>query len=75
MTRKDQVFVANVAVIDPTQDTVALNVISQLTIVVTKLSTIVKIYKHRGLHKRHHFISMAMEVHNAPQHDMDHSIK
>jgi hypothetical protein len=54
---------------------VASNVISQLTIVPTKNSTIVKIRKYRGFHEGHRFISMAMKVHDAPQYDMDHSIR
>jgi hypothetical protein len=27
-----------------------------------------------GLHKGHHFIPMAIEVHGEPEHDMDHFI-
>jgi hypothetical protein len=45
---------------------VALNVISQLTSAVTELSTIVKIHDYKGLHEGHHFIPMAMKMHNAP---------
>jgi flagellar assembly factor FliW len=41
MTQEDQVLVANVVVIHPTQKTMALNVINQLTNVVAKLSAIV----------------------------------
>jgi hypothetical protein len=37
--------------------------------------TIAKICKYRRLHERHRFISMAMEVHIAPNRDMDHFIK
>jgi hypothetical protein len=40
-----------------------------------KLSAIVKIFKYRGLHEGHHFISMVMEVHGAPECDMDRFIK
>jgi hypothetical protein len=40
-----------------------------------KLNTIVKIHKYKGLHEGHHFIPMAMEVHHAPEHDMDHFIR
>jgi hypothetical protein len=40
-----------------------------------KLSPITKIRKYRRLHERHHFIPMAMEVHNAPGCDIDCFIK
>ncbi len=40
-------FVADVVVIDPTWETMALNVISQLVGVATKLSAIAKIRKYR----------------------------
>jgi len=53
---------------------VVLSVISQLTGAIAELTAIVKIYKYRKLHEGHHFIPMAMEVHNAPLHDMDHFI-
>jgi hypothetical protein len=36
-----------------------------------KLSAITKIHKYRGLHEGHHFILMAMEVHDTLGHDMD----
>jgi hypothetical protein len=36
-----------------------------------KFGTIVKIHKYIGFHDGHHFILMGMEVHNAPEHDMD----
>jgi len=71
MTRKDQVFIANVVVIDLMLKKVASNVISQPTSAVGKLSTITKIRKYKGLHEGHHFIPMAMEVHNTARHDMD----
>jgi hypothetical protein len=64
-----------VVVIDPTQEMVASSVISQPTSVVAELSAIVKICKYKGLHKGHHFIPMAMEVHGTPKCDMDHFIK
>jgi len=38
-----------------------------------KFSTIPNIRKYRGLHERHHFIPMAMEVYGALGHDMDRS--
>jgi hypothetical protein len=53
----------------------ALNVINQLAGAVVKLNDIAKICKYIGLHEGHHFIPMAMEVHNAPGHDMDRFIK
>jgi hypothetical protein len=34
-------------------------------------NAIVKICKYKGLHERHHFISMAMGVHVTLGHDMD----
>jgi hypothetical protein len=61
--------------IDPMQETMASNVISRLASAAAKLSTIAKICKYRRLHEGHHFIPMAMEVHNAFKHDMDHFIK
>jgi hypothetical protein len=36
-----------------------------------KINTIPKIRKYKGLHEGHHFIPMAMEVRDAPKHDMD----
>jgi hypothetical protein len=75
MTWKDQVFVVNVVVISLTQKTMASNVISQLANATIKLSIIVKIRQYRGLHEGHHFIPMAMEVHDIFEHDIDHFIK
>jgi exosome complex RNA-binding protein Rrp42 (RNase PH superfamily) len=66
MTQEDQVFIANVMVTDPTQETMALNVTNQLTSVMAERRTIVKIRKYKGLHEGHHFIPMAMKVHVAP---------
>jgi hypothetical protein len=54
---------------------VASNNISRPTGAITKLSTIAKIRKYRGLCEGHHFILMTMEVHSAPQCDMDRFIK
>jgi hypothetical protein len=71
MTQKDQVFVADVVVNDLMWKMVTLNVISQPVGAVIELSTIVKIRKYKGLHEGHHFIPMAMEVHDAPRHNMD----
>jgi hypothetical protein len=75
MTCEDQVFVADMVVIDPTWETVATSVISQLIGATVKLSAIVKIRKCRGLHEGQHFTSMAMEVHNTFKCDMDRFIK
>jgi hypothetical protein len=75
MTRKDQVFVVDVVVINMLWKIVASNVISWPIGVVTKLNAIAKIYKYRGLHEGHHFILMAMAVHSASEHDMDRFIK
>jgi hypothetical protein len=51
------------------------NVITQLGCVVAKLNTLVKIRKYRGLYEGHHFILMALEVHDALEHDMHRFIK
>jgi len=66
MTHEDQVFIINL-----TWEMVAINVISRPTNVITKLSTIAKFHKYRGLHEGHHFIPMAMEVHSVFGCDMD----
>jgi hypothetical protein len=75
MTRENQFFVVDVMIIDITRKMVALSVISQLVGLVIELSAIVNIHKYRGLHEGHHFILMAMEVHDAPERDMDRFIK
>jgi hypothetical protein len=75
MTQEDQVFIVNVVVINPTWETMTSSVISQLASVIVKLNVIVEIYKHKRFHEGHHFILMAMEVHNTLECDMDHSIK
>ncbi len=49
----------------------ALSVISQLIGVAVELNTIAKIWKYRRFHEGHHFILMAMEMHNTLKHDMD----
>jgi hypothetical protein len=64
-----------VVVIDLTQEMMASDVISQPTGVVAKLSAITKIRKYRKLHEGHHFIMMAMEVHDTPRCDMDRFIR
>ncbi len=48
-----------------------LSVISQPASGVAKLNVIVKIDKYRKFHDGHHFILMAMKVHNTPERDMD----
>jgi hypothetical protein len=64
-----------VVVTDLTQEIGASSVISQPISVVMELNTIVNICKYRRLHEGHHFIPMALEVHNTLGHDMDHFIK
>jgi hypothetical protein len=70
MTQEDQVFVVDVVVIDIMWEIVALNVISWPSNAVVKLNAIVKICKYKGFHEGHHFIPMAMEVHDAFEHDI-----
>ncbi len=53
----------------------ATNVINRLGAVITKFNAIAKIHKYKRIHERHHFISMAMEVHGALWHDIDRFIK
>jgi hypothetical protein len=75
MIQEDQVFITDVVVINPTRKPVALIVISWPASATAKLNAIVKIRKCRRLQKGHHFILMAMEVHDTPGCDMDHFIK
>jgi len=75
MTDKDQVFVTNVVLMDLTLEVVAMSVISQLASATVELSTIANIRKYKRIHERHHFILIAMEVHNASKCDMDCFIK
>jgi hypothetical protein len=75
MTHEDQVFVVDVVVIDFTQNMVVMNVISWSIGVTAKFSAIAKICKYIRFLEGHHFILMAMEVHNTLGHDMDHFIK
>jgi len=75
MTHEDQVFVVNVVITDPTQETMATSVISRPTNASAKLNAIIKIRKCRRLHEKHHYILMAMGVHDAPRCDMDHFIR
>jgi len=53
----------------------SLNVIYQPTRVVAKFNIIAKICNYKGLHERHHFIPMTMEVHNTLGHDMHRLIR
>jgi len=75
ITREDQVFIADVVVIDPTRKTVASSVISWLASAIIKFNIIAKIHKYKWLHEGHHFILMAMKVHDAPERDMDRFIR
>jgi hypothetical protein len=52
-----------------------MSVMNQLTCIVVELSAITKIQKYKRFHERHHFILIAMKVHNAPMCDMDCFIK
>jgi hypothetical protein len=60
---------------DSTWEMVVMSVISQPIGVVAKLNTITKICKYKRIHEKHHFILMAMKVHDPPKCDMDHFIK
>jgi hypothetical protein len=51
------------------------DVIIQPTGATAILNAIVKIRKYKRFHEGHHFILMAMEVHDTPRHDMNHFIK
>ncbi len=75
MIHQDQVFVIDMVVTNLTREMMAMNVMNQPTGVVAKLNAITKIHKYKRFHEGHHFIPMAMEVHDAPMHDMDHFIK
>ncbi len=68
-------FVVNMVVIDLMWKMVATNVINWLIGVIAKFNAIVKICKYRKFHERHHFIPMAMEMHDTPECDKDHFIK
>jgi hypothetical protein len=75
MIHEDQVFVVDVVVINSTWETVVTSVICRPIGATAKFSVIVNIRKYRRLHEGHHFISTAMEVHNALGRDMDRFIK
>jgi hypothetical protein len=71
ITQEDQVFIADVVVIDLMWKMVALNVISWPIGAIVEFNTVTKICKYNGLHEGHHFIPMAMEVHGTPGSNMD----
>ncbi len=54
---------------------VVSSVISRLAGVTVEHNDIVKIRKYRESYEGHHFILMAMEVHDAPKRDKDHFIR
>jgi hypothetical protein len=53
----------------------AMSVTSRPTNTTKELNTIVKIYKYRRFHERHHFILMVMKVHDTFKRDMDNFIR
>jgi hypothetical protein len=67
MIQEDQVLVVDVVVNNPTWETMTLNVISQSPM---ELNAIVNIRKYKGFYEGHHFIMMAMEVHDTLRHNM-----
>ncbi len=73
--QKDQVFIADVVVINLMWEMVFLNVINWPPSVAMKFIVIAKICKYEGLREGHHFLPMTMEVHDALKHDMDHFIR
>jgi hypothetical protein len=75
MTCEDQVLVANVVITNLTREMMAMSVISRPTSVIVEHNAITKICKYRRFHEGHHFIPMAMEVHDTPGRDMDCFIK
>ncbi len=52
-----------------------MNVICPLVGAVVELTILDEIRKYKRFHEGHHFISVAMEVHGAPDCDMDHFIR
>jgi len=74
MICEDKVFVADVVVVDPTWETMVMNVINWASATV-ELSAIIKIHKYKRLPENHHFIPMAIEVHDTFKHDMNSFIK
>jgi hypothetical protein len=53
----------------------ATSVISRPIGVTVEFITIAKIHKYKRFHERHHFIPMAMEMHDVLECDMDSFIK
>ncbi len=75
MIQKDKVFIADVVVIDPMQETMASSAITRPIGATMELNVIIKIHKYKGFREGHHFISMAMDMHDTFEHDMDHFIR
>jgi hypothetical protein len=75
MTDENQIFVADLVVSNSPWKIVVRSVISKPTSENAKPKAIAKIGKYRKLCEGHHFITMALEVHNATGHDMDCFIK
>jgi len=71
MTWENYVFVADVIVTNVTLKIVATNVINRLASAIAKLNTIVKIYKYKEIHEKHHFIPMSMNTHGTPRCNID----
>jgi hypothetical protein len=65
---------ANMVVTNPMWETMATSVNSQPIGLAMELNATNKICKYRKFHEEHHFIPMAMEVHNPSGHDKDHFI-
>jgi hypothetical protein len=64
VTWKDQLFIADVVVINLMHETMASNFISWTANASVEFNAIVKIHKYKGLHEGHHFMPMAMELYN-----------
>ncbi len=75
MTRENQIFVVDLVVSNSPWKIVAKSVINKPTSENVKPKTIAKIEKYKKFCEGHHFITMALEVHNAIGHDMDCFIK
>jgi len=54
---------------------VVSSVISQSTSVIIELNTIAKICKYKKFHEEHHFIPIAVKVHSALGHDVNHFVR
>jgi hypothetical protein len=66
MIRENHVFVIDMVVIDPTWEMVATSVISWSIGASMELNAIANICKCKKFHEGHHFILMAIEMHNTP---------